>query len=72
MSYSWINQRLKDLENNIELHLKLLKDFEKELSVEKHPVTRTNYEMGIEREKESIAKYQKEYNELKKLLNDSQ
>ena len=30
MTFSWINQRLNDLENNIQRDLELLNDFEEE------------------------------------------
>ena len=72
MTSSWINQRLNDLENNIQRDLELLNDFEEELSYEKNPRIKAGYRKEIERQQESIAKYQREYDDLKEQLKNDQ
>lgn len=72
MTSPWINQRLNDLENNIQRDLELLKDFEEELSYEKNPRIKAGYRKDIERQQESVAKYQQEYDDLKEQLKNNQ
>jgi len=59
------SMRLEDVKNNIEQDLKLHKDYEDELRYETDPRKITKYEREIERQRKSLAQYQKEYKDLK-------
>lgn len=72
MTYSWINQRLKDLENHIQEDLKLLKAYEDKLRDENDPRMEARCEKEIQRQKESITNYRKEYEELQIEVNNDQ
>ena len=65
-------QRLKDLEDNLAHEQELLKQFEDALRYETDPRLRARYQTDIERQRQAINQYQKEYQELKdKLSGDS-
>lgn len=72
MAYSWVNQRLNDLENNIQRELQLLNDFNEVLAYETNPRRIAGYRKDIERQRKSIAEYEQEYAELKKELHNNQ
>ena len=59
-------RRLKDVIDNIRKDLKLLKDFEDELRLETDLHKMAKYDREIKRQRESLATYWKEYEELKK------
>ncbi|NEP35922.1 MULTISPECIES: hypothetical protein [unclassified Moorena] len=65
-------QRLQDLADNIAKDQELLKDYEDELRYTNNPRDRANYRREIERQRESVAKYQQEYEELNQELKGSQ
>jgi len=54
-------QRLKDLADNIAKDQELLKDYEEALSVEDEPRRIKKYRREIERQRESIQDYPREY-----------
>lgn len=58
------HQRLQDLEDHISQEQELLKEFEEVLGNEADPRIQRKYRRDIKRQKESIAGYQQEYNEL--------
>ncbi len=66
------SQRLQDLADNIAQDQELLKDYEDELRYTNNPRDRTNYRREIERQRESVAKYQQEYEKLNQELKGSQ
>ncbi len=70
MAFSWINQRLNDLENNINKDMELLNEFEEALRYETNPRIKAGYRKDIERQQESMTKYQQEYDKLKTQLNN--
>ncbi|WP_424097514.1 hypothetical protein [Moorena producens] len=72
MIYSMFSQRLQDLADNIAQDQELLKDYEDELRYTNNPRDRTNYRREIERQRESVAKYQQEYEKLNQELKGSQ
>ena len=59
------DKRLRDLEDNIRQDLELLKGYEDELRYETEPRPLARYRREIERQRESLAHYQQEYDELK-------
>ena len=61
-------QRLKDLEDNLAREQELLKQFENTLRYESDPRIKAKYQTDIERQKQAINQYQKEYQELKNKL----
>ena len=62
------HQRLQDLEDHIAQEQKLLKEFEEVLGDQTDPRDQRKYRREIKRQKESIAGYQQEYNELQQEL----
>jgi hypothetical protein len=62
------HQRLQDLEDNIAQEQELLKEFEEVLREERDPRYKARYRRDIERQKESVAGYRQEYNELQQEL----
>ena len=58
--------RLEQLADNIRLDLNLLKAFEDELRYETDPRRLARYRRDIERQRESLIRYQQEYKELQK------
>ena len=62
------HQRLQDLEHHIAQEQKLLKEFEEVLGDQTDPRDQRKYRREIKRQKESIAGYQQEYNELQQEL----
>jgi len=65
MNKDSIEERLKDLENNIRQDQDLLKSYEDELRGETDPRRLARYRREIERQHKSLAQYQQEYDELK-------
>ncbi len=65
MEANLINKRLQDLEDNIKKDLDLLKKYEDELRYSNDPRDLARFHQEIERQKESAANYQQEYDELK-------
>src|SRR5450759_5773484 len=59
-------KRLKDVEDNIKLDLDVLKDYEDALRYEMDPRRIMKYNREIQRQRESLARYSKEYEELKR------
>ncbi|NEP00532.1 MAG: hypothetical protein F6K58_18020 [Symploca sp. SIO2E9] len=72
MSPSFFYQRLQDLADNIAKDQEMLKDDEDELRYTENPRTKAKYRREIERQRESVARYQQEYEELKLQLRGSQ
>ncbi|MGK7895483.1 MAG: hypothetical protein AB4372_18170 [Xenococcus sp. (in: cyanobacteria)] len=71
-SNNFDQQRLKDLGDNLAKEQDLLKQFEDSLRYESDPRIKARYQKDIERQKQAINQYQKEYQELKdKLLGNS-
>ena len=65
-------QRLRDIEDNLTKERDLLKQFEDALRYETDPRMQARYKKDIERQRQAINQYQKEYQELKdKLSGDS-
>ena len=64
-------QRLRDLENNLARQQELLKQFEEALSYATDPRIVGKYQKDIEQQKQTIAKYQQEYDSLKKNLTNA-
>lgn len=62
------HQRLQDLEEHIATEQELLKEFEDVLRYETNPRIKAGYRRDIERQKESVASYRQEYNELQQEL----
>ena len=58
--------RLQQLADNIRQDLNLLKDYEGELRYETDPRRLAGYRREIERQRESLTRYQQEYDELQK------
>ena len=58
--------RLQDLADNIRQDLNLLKAYEDELRYETDPRRLAGYRREIERQRESLTRYQQEYDELQK------
>jgi septal ring factor EnvC (AmiA/AmiB activator) len=58
--------RLQDLADNIRQDLNLLKEYEDELRYEADPRRLARYRREIERQRESLTRYQQEYDELQK------
>ena len=61
-------QRLQDLEDHIAQEQELLKEFEEVLRYETDPRRKAGYRRDIERQQESVASYQQEYNKLQQEL----
>ncbi|VUT25671.1 MAG: photosystem I assembly protein Ycf3 [Candidatus Methanolliviera sp. GoM_asphalt] len=61
-------KRVKDLEDNIHQDLKLLKEYEDEERYETDPRHLAKYRREIERQRESLTRYQKEYDELRRQM----
>lgn len=61
-------KRLQDLQDHLEQDQKLLKEFEEALIFEDDPRRLGKYKRDIQRQKESIANYTKEYKDLEKQL----
>lgn len=61
-------QRLQDLADNIAKDQELLKEYEDEFRYTENPRTKAKYRREIERQRESVARYQQEYEELKQQL----
>ncbi len=59
-------RRLQDLADNIRQDLNLLKAYEDELRYETDPRRLARYRREIERQRESLTRYQQEYDELQK------
>ncbi len=66
MNEDLIEERLKALEDSIRQDMGLLKSYEDELRYEPDPRRRAGYRQNIERQRESLAQYQQEHDELKK------
>jgi hypothetical protein len=60
-----INRRLKDLDKNIYRDWDLLKSYEEIYQYERDPRMLARYNLEIRRQRESIALYEQEYNDLK-------
>jgi septal ring factor EnvC (AmiA/AmiB activator) len=58
--------RIHDLADNIHQDLNLLKAYEDELRYETEPRRLARYRREIERQRESLTRYQREYDELQK------
>ena len=65
-----LNKRLQDLENNITQDLELLEECEEALRNEDKPRIKRYYRSEIERQKESVNDYEKQYSKLKQELAD--
>lgn len=61
-------QRLQDLEGHITQEQELLREFEEVLRDETNPRVKAGYRRDIERQKESVAGYRQEHNELQQEL----
>ena len=61
-------KRLKDLKDQINKDLKLLKEYEDELRYETDPRRIGSYRREIERQHESLTRNQKEYDELRRQM----
>jgi tetratricopeptide (TPR) repeat protein len=68
MNEDFNRKRLRDLEDNIRQDLKLLKEYEDELRYETDPRRLARYRREIERQRESLAHYQQEYDELRRQM----
>ena len=66
MNKDLIEERLKALEDSIRQDQDLLNDYEDELRYETDPRLKGKYRMELERQHESLAQYQQEYDELQK------
>ena len=66
MNKDLIGERLKVLEGHIHKDMDLLKSYEGELRYETDPRLKGKYRMELERQRESLAQYQQEYDELQK------
>ena len=62
--------RLQDLADNIRQDLNLLKEYEDGLRYETDPRRLVGYRREIERQRESLTRYQQEYDELQKQVTD--
>jgi len=58
--------RIQDLADNIRQDLNLLKEYEDKLRYETDPRRLARYRREIERQRESLTRYQQEYDELQK------
>lgn len=67
-SNSFIELRLKDLDDNIEQDLALLKKYEDTLRYEDEPRRKAKYQREIEQLRESANRYQQELNELQRQI----
>lgn len=67
-SNSFIELRLKDLDDNIEQDLALLKKYEDTLRYEDEPRRKAKYQREIEQLRESANRYQQELDELQKQI----
>lgn len=67
-SNSFIELRLKDLDDNIEQDLALLKKYEDTLRYEDEPRRKAKYQRDIEQLRESANRYQQELNELQRQI----
>ena len=65
-----LNKRLQDLENNITQDLELLEECEEALRNEHKPRIKRYYRSEIERQKESVNDYEKQYSKLRQELAD--
>lgn len=70
MASPGFNRRLQDLADNIAKEQELLKDYEEALLYEDEPRRIKRYRREIERQRESVTRYQLEYAELKQELAD--
>ena len=70
-SENFDQQRLKDLEDNLDRERELLKQFEETLSYATNPREIAGLKRDIERQNQAIANYQQEYNSLKKKLTNA-
>lgn len=61
MEDTWINQRIKDLNDNIVQDQQLLKAFEDALRFASNPRIEAQYQVEIQRQRDSIANYKREY-----------
>ena len=61
-----LERRIQQLEDNIHQDLDLLKSYEDELRYETDPSLVGKYRRRIERQSESLSRYQQEYDELQK------
>jgi putative cell wall-binding protein len=59
-------RRIQDLADNIRQDLNLLKEYEDKLRYETDPRRLARYRREIERQRESLTRYQQEYDELQK------
>lgn len=66
MTENSIHKRLNDLEDHIKQDLEILKEYENELRVEIDPRLKNKHRREIERQKESLARNKKEYEDLQK------
>jgi hypothetical protein len=64
-------QRLQDLTDNIAKDIELLNEFEEVLRYEDNPRRIAGYRREIERQQESVAKYEKEFDKLQQKLRGS-
>ncbi len=64
-SNNFDQQRLKDLEDNLAKEQELLKQFEDAYRYENNPRIKASHQTDIERQRQVIDQYQKEYQELK-------
>jgi hypothetical protein len=71
LSSNIYQKRLQDLADNIAKDMELLKDFEDELRDTTDPRLKARYRREIERQQESVTKYQQEFDELQQKLRSS-
>ena len=64
-------KRLQDLADNIAKDMELLKEFEEALRYEDNPRRIAGYHRDIERQQESVTKYQQEFDKLQQQLKSS-
>ena len=64
-------KRLQDLADNIAKDMELLKKFEETLSYEDNPRRIARYHRDIERQQESVTRYQQEFDKLQQQLKSS-
>ena len=60
-----IGRRIQQLADNIRKDMDLLNDYENELRCETDPRRLARYRREIERQRESLGRYQQEYDELR-------
>ncbi|MFM6060146.1 MAG: hypothetical protein ACKPBT_18800, partial [Microcystis aeruginosa] len=68
ISPSFYQKRLQDLADNIAKEQELLKDYEEALGLEDEPRRIKKYYREIERQRESVTRYQQEFAELQQKL----